>query len=467
MMKSYLSVLVVLVLIVSALPRDLEGNDLDLVMVIENIRHGIRAPLKVKYDPDWADQLGELLPQGYRQAYVLGKAMAEAYPSLIKNYSTSSMYIRATQLNRTIQSAVAHMAGMLGFGVGPNLTNEQIDLALPPYPISDDLTKNLTNNALPFNWQPLPVHSVNLQNDYLMYSYNSIICPNSDHFQDAQYSAPNYAQFTNAMNSTIQNFNNITGKYFDFSNITSAFNTLVTDYLVNKPFPSAYKNIIPLSEIWNNLTFIHDFIEFYKNFGSSQQVQLFSYYPLSQFLQWLNGFVTNTNRNLKYILLSGSDTFLMPILSALGIASHSCLYDNFFNISNNQYCQYPDYSASLNFELYQNTTTNTFYVQIVYNGVPFPYCDSQSTLCEFSTFAEKINDAIGDMTLQKYLDICGVQSVIIEDKEIFWHTMGYVFGGFSLLFAVGIVVVLYHKKKESVIIQRKMYLFSSITEMVK
>ena len=85
-----------------------------LLMVHEITRHGARFGLNADYfnetDPRWRP--GELTSMGKRQHYLIGGEMRRRY--MVKNklldfnqYKPSEIYIRSTDVNRTIESALS------------------------------------------------------------------------------------------------------------------------------------------------------------------------------------------------------------------------------------------------------------------------------------------------------------------------------------------------------------------------
>ena len=83
-------------------------------MIYEITRHGARGGLGLDYfnetDPRW--RRGELTSMGKRQHHLIGGEMRRRY--MVKNklldltqYKPSEFYVRSTDYNRTIESALA------------------------------------------------------------------------------------------------------------------------------------------------------------------------------------------------------------------------------------------------------------------------------------------------------------------------------------------------------------------------
>lgn len=120
-------------------------------------RHCARAPLdSYPNDPHinhtWPGGYGALSRQGALQAYTLGKRLRSRYAKLLPSdgyYSSKNMQILSSSRERCIMTAQSMLAGFM-----------------PPF--ADD-------NALPLNWQPTPVNSVPIGEDYVRISIQGSI----------------------------------------------------------------------------------------------------------------------------------------------------------------------------------------------------------------------------------------------------------------------------------------------------
>ena len=127
-----------------------------LVLIVS--RHGARAPTDTMYDNTWGDQYGQLTKTGVRQHYLLGAALYTKYGGgALKNYTPSSVYLRAHSQNRTVQSLYAQALGLFPPGTGPILSNGTIAL----------------DNQL----QAFPIHSINVTQEFLLDSTAPSVCP--------------------------------------------------------------------------------------------------------------------------------------------------------------------------------------------------------------------------------------------------------------------------------------------------
>ncbi|XP_048756065.2 prostatic acid phosphatase-like isoform X2 [Ostrea edulis] len=137
-------------------PTNAERSTLRLVQIL--FRHGDRSathryPLDPIKETDWPQGYGQLTKLGMAQEYKLGQSMRNLYVGklnfLSPNYNRSKVFMRSTDMDRTLMSAYCVLAGL--------------------YPAE--------NMSLEWNntWQPIPVHTVPLTEDYLLSSH--AICP--------------------------------------------------------------------------------------------------------------------------------------------------------------------------------------------------------------------------------------------------------------------------------------------------
>ncbi|CAJ0935025.1 unnamed protein product, partial [Mesorhabditis belari] len=131
-----------------------EGEELLFAQVVW--RHGDRAPTEtyptdIHQENTWPNGWGELTPLGMRQQYALGRVlraryMNESNPFLHSRYFAKQIYIRSTDVNRTLISAYANVAGMFSGGEKGK-----------DYP---------TYGRWPSNWTPVPVHTIDVNTDH-------------------------------------------------------------------------------------------------------------------------------------------------------------------------------------------------------------------------------------------------------------------------------------------------------------
>ncbi|XP_075861477.1 prostatic acid phosphatase isoform X2 [Microcebus murinus] len=122
----------------------------ELKFVTLLFRHGDRSPIETfPNDPikesSWPQGFGQLSQLGMEQHYELGQYIKKRYSKFLnESYKHQQIYIRSTDVDRTLMSAMANLAALF-----------------PPEGAS------IWNPSL--LWQPIPVHTVSLPEDQLLY----------------------------------------------------------------------------------------------------------------------------------------------------------------------------------------------------------------------------------------------------------------------------------------------------------
>ncbi|XP_004625075.1 prostatic acid phosphatase [Octodon degus] len=128
--------------------RGVQAKELKFVTVV--FRHGDRSPIETfPNDPieesAWPDGFGQLTQRGMKQHYELGAYLRKRYGKFLnESYKHEQVYIRSTDVDRTLMSAMVNLAALF-----------------PP------LGTSMWNPKL--LWQPIPVHTVAVSEDRLLY----------------------------------------------------------------------------------------------------------------------------------------------------------------------------------------------------------------------------------------------------------------------------------------------------------
>ncbi|XP_044108309.1 prostatic acid phosphatase isoform X2 [Neovison vison] len=135
-------------LLLSWVDRGVVAKELKFVTLV--FRHGDRSPIETfPNDPikesSWPQGFGQLTQLGMEQHYELGQYIRKRYRKFLnESYKPEQVYIQSTDIDRTLMSAMTNLAGLF-----------------PPEGVS------IWNPSLP--WQPIPVHTVSLSEDRLLY----------------------------------------------------------------------------------------------------------------------------------------------------------------------------------------------------------------------------------------------------------------------------------------------------------
>ncbi|KHJ80399.1 hypothetical protein OESDEN_19926 [Oesophagostomum dentatum] len=142
--------------------ESLRDGEMELLLVQAIWRHGDRSPTKTFptdpfQDGNWTfggGGFGQLSPIGMRQHLNLGKLLRSTYVDtgfLSRRYSSKEIYVRSTDVNRTIISAMSNMLGMYGQNTGDSVAEED-------YPIEP---------GWPAGFIPIAIHTVDDDTDYV------------------------------------------------------------------------------------------------------------------------------------------------------------------------------------------------------------------------------------------------------------------------------------------------------------
>lgn len=116
-----------------------------LIYVQEIFRHGARYPINPMSNDDSeyvnSEKMnGELTSEGKHMHYLLGRAMHDKYWAQLFNgtpylekYHPSLIYVKSTNVNRTIESAQSQLQGLLEKLPVNELPVSQLKYSFPPY----------------------------------------------------------------------------------------------------------------------------------------------------------------------------------------------------------------------------------------------------------------------------------------------------------------------------------------------
>ena len=183
-------------------------------------RHGARAPYKGVvngidvFKENWT-QVEELSNIGRRMLYLLGtkvkKGYVDEYKLISENYNPQEIYIRSTDVNRTIESIQSFLQGLYPEGTGPTISDKVLNIKNITYPpnikYKDDFEKiidfyNLTRDkaALPYRMSIEPVHLFYRPN-HEFELYNTGICPGHKEIYEKQQIRPEVLELGDELNT--------------------------------------------------------------------------------------------------------------------------------------------------------------------------------------------------------------------------------------------------------------------------
>ncbi|CAG9331049.1 unnamed protein product [Blepharisma stoltei] len=347
-----------------------------IVSVVSTFRHGARSPIdKSSWDLGvWPQGYGELTPEGYRQHYLNGKEMAYRYieqAQLISpKFSVSEIYIRSTDLNRTVMSVQSQLYGM--FSNGPQLAQTAFNQkAVPPLLNVQNQQQAITalgEHALPNGYQPVPVHVVSASYDNMLVGSSIAACPRMAEILQAQQQTDIYKQKVAAYTQGLQKqISQVFGITVSYEVAGYMADTLTTDKFHKFDWPPGVTDEM-YYQMYGNQNYTNSY--FYTPEASSLAGSQFFQAILDQF----DGTISGTSTR-KFGFYSAHDTTLIAFLNFLGV----------FDGNN------PIYASTLIFELHNNN--NAYAVHISYNGASI-LLDGCVDPCPYATFKEMMQEKI-------------------------------------------------------------------------
>jgi len=308
----------------------------ELVFVNIVFRHGARTPIKnFPNNPNsnvWNEKPGQLTMIGVKQHYELGQFLRTRYNSILsETYKSDEIYVRSTDVDRTLMSAEANLAGLY-----------------PP--------KGFQKwNGSFTTWQPIPVHTVSKDDEYLLNFPNTICSKYMNDIYPAIHSSKSYLDFVEANQELIDKVTRLSGQ--SDSNIFSLWN--VQDVVECEKVQNVSSAKWITEEIYNQMSAIIAKEMTYDAGGVTQDfrlkaAKLGSGNLLKKIIENMKTKITSPN-SPKLTIYSAHDTTLAALLTAL---------DDYNDII-------PPFASAIIFELHRyNTTNNTsnYFVKVVYRN---------------------------------------------------------------------------------------------------
>ncbi|XP_067619397.1 prostatic acid phosphatase [Eurosta solidaginis] len=217
----------------NALPSALKGK---LIFAHVLYRHGDRTPIEpYPTDPwkgrkNWPVGWGELTNIGKKQHYELGKWLRKRYDSILNlTYSEDEIYVRSTDVDRTLASAMSNLAGLYP-PVGEEIWNKNIA------------------------WQPIPVHTMPEKLDKEL--AGKAYCAAYDYARSTLFNSLEFQKLNQRYQYLYDYLTKYTGKKVStLEAVQRLNNTFFIESLYNYTLPEWTKKIYPSED----MTYIADF----------------------------------------------------------------------------------------------------------------------------------------------------------------------------------------------------------------
>ncbi|XP_063293752.1 lysosomal acid phosphatase [Pelobates fuscus] len=384
-----------------------QARELRLVTLV--YRHGDRSPVKaypkdVHQESAWPQGFGQLTQVGMKQHWDLGQELRKRYSGFLnESYNRHEIYVRSTDVDRTLMSAEANLAGLYP-PAGSQVFNPNI------------------------SWQPIPVHTLPESQDHLL-KYPLLPCPKYLKLQEETRLSPEYIQKTKDNKEFLQMVANETGlSDYSLESVWSISDTLFCEKTHNLSLP-----VWATPDVLARLSDLKDF-SFRFLFGIRDRVQkarLQGGVLVGQILKNMSAILHNPSNELKLIAYSAHDTTLGALHMAL-------------NVYNGK--QSP-YAACHIIELYEESPGNLtveMYFRNESGKAPYPLTlPGCNQTCPFQDFQRLLQQVVTEDWYQE----CQVASTTHDTKVI---TGLVACGSILLLLVVLLLGVLLRQKSQPV-----------------
>ncbi|KAM4711071.1 lysosomal acid phosphatase isoform 1-T3 [Anableps anableps] len=286
----------VLVALASACGQVIAERQLIYATVL--FRHGDRSPVKAfPTDPyqesAWPQGFGQLSQDGMRQHYELGQYLRTRYKDFLnESYNRHEILVRSTDVDRTLMSAEANLAGLY-----------------PP--------KGQQIFQPSLKWQPIPVHTVPQSEEKLL-SFPLNDCPRYKQLMNETEQSAEFINVTTAYWDLIELVRSKTGlKKANVESVWSVYDTLFCESRHNMSAPGW---VTP--DVMEKLRFLKDFgIQLiFGVYKQQEKSRLQGGLLLGAIVKNLTKMaVPDPQRQFKLMMLSAHDTTVAALQASLSV----------------------------------------------------------------------------------------------------------------------------------------------------
>ncbi len=290
-----------------------------LLFALDVIRHGDRTSIRdiPNASHEWKEGRGQLTAKGMQQEYELGAKLRKKYifeeKLLPEHYQPNSLYVRSTDVDRTLMSAQSLLLGL--------------------YPVG--------KANLPNAFQPIPIHTqiaddkdallVFTHSDLFKQLFENYVKPSAAWKAKDEALKKHYPRWSKATGLEIK----------ELFQLISVGNTLAVYQNNNVKLPPLLSK-----EDYHEITQAGKWAFCY--LFTPKEVAKSMGQPL---LGLIISYLQAPHEDLKYVLLSGHDSSLLALLSALGVPLK----------------EPPPFASRVNFSLYEQEKQQ--YIVITYNDI--------------------------------------------------------------------------------------------------
>lgn len=219
--------------------------------------------------------------------YNLGKFLRKNYNHLLSDkYNENDIYVRASDVDRTLMSAMSNLAGL--------------------YPPKDDQVWNQD-----LKWQPIPVHTVPKDYDRLIAGHPK--CPKMEKLEKKVNSEPEILKIWHDNQETIDYISKHSGmEVKSLQDVDFIYDAMLIETIYNKTLPSWTKKVFP-----DKMSPLQD-LSFAVGTWTHELKRLRGGPLVQEILDHFKGFIDGKNY-FKMLMFSGHDTTVATLLNTLGM----------------------------------------------------------------------------------------------------------------------------------------------------
>lgn len=391
-----------------------------VVSIAEIYSFGSKTPKKNILREEYIKENGldSLIPNGYRQQYILGKQIRYDYPEIFphgKKTNFKKIAIFTPNNSRNFQTLIAHNAGMFPPPTGKNITGlfENKKIRIPPFKPLD--TSELPDNySLPLGYN-FQFYHIDFNDEIFHYNLEKS-CPKilENKIENIRLRAREIKKEVNFIGQELEaggySAKKIFGKdKWDLESISDFHLTVESNF---NEFGSRLPGIFPTLKA--RMRLFYSYYEVLKFFPVEDHAKVKSQNITKKFLDnfWNYVFVSK-NSALDYQGFSSDKETLLGFLIGLNLTSCECLEKAIKFDQNPLNCeQAPLDSSSIIFELSQDSiNSNVFYARFLFNGFSFkicPYSDLDDDYCNFNEFLHMMKKVFQFESDDNFNQVCGV-----------------------------------------------------------
>lgn len=346
----------ILLVVTVVVPNSFSSNMTDnLISVVVIFRHGDRTIIR-PYPTDpyanasyWPEGFGQLVNRGKLRHYELGRYLRSRYDGFLPAvYSVNDIYVRSTDVDRTLMSVEANLAGLY------------------PPTSSQIWNKNIS-------WQPIPIHTTPEHEDALLAMKQP--CQKYDYLYKKVMDNEFFRNVSRKNHDLYSYLTRYSGdKITSIESLEYLYSTLFIESLFNYTLPDWAQTVFPDKLFpWAALSFAT--LTFVPDLARLKTGPL-----LNEIVEFFKNKTSIKPDTKKILMYSGHDVTIGNVLNSLNIFSYHC----------------PPYASTILFELRQKNGTN--YVNIFYKNGTEP---QRMTLpgCEFDCNLDQFIKILSPLTL--------------------------------------------------------------------